>query len=68
MPNKDNVSWASMITGLLEHDHVEQTVQLFREMLLEEIRPDQMTLTATLTTCSALHSLGKGNEVHKYAL
>ena len=68
MPDKDNVSWASMITGFSEHDHAEQAVQLFREMLLEEIRPDQMTLTAALTACSALHSLEKGKEVHGYAL
>ncbi|WKA13339.1 hypothetical protein VitviT2T_030646 [Vitis vinifera] len=64
MPDKEYVLWASLISGFSEHDHAEQAVQLFREMLLEEIRPDQMTLTAALTACSALHSLEKGKEVH----
>lgn len=67
MPDKDNVSWASMITGLSEHNRAEQAVQLFKKML-EEIRPDQMTLTAALTACSACRSLQKGKEVHGYAL
>ena len=68
MPDKDNVSWASMIAGFSEHGQAKKAVQLFKEMLLEEIRPDQMTLTAALTACSALHSLRKGKEVHGYAL
>ncbi|XP_050257597.1 pentatricopeptide repeat-containing protein At1g74600, chloroplastic [Quercus robur] len=65
---KDNVSWASMIAGFAEHGCSDQAIQLFREMLLEEIIPDQMTLTATLTACSALRSIRKGKELHGYAL
>lgn len=68
MPDKGNVLWASLISGFSEHDYAEQAVQLFREILLEEIRPDQMTLTAAPSACSALHFLEKGKEVHGYAL
>ena len=68
MPDKDHVLWASPIFGFSEHDYAEQAVQLFREILLEEIRPDQMTLTAALTACSALHFLEKEEEVHGYVL
>ena len=66
--DKDNVSWASMIAGFAEHGCSDQAIQLFREMLFEEIIPDQTTLTATLTACSALRSLQKGKEIHGYAL
>ncbi|KAL6965940.1 hypothetical protein U1Q18_048508 [Sarracenia purpurea var. burkii] len=65
---KDNVSWASMISGLAEHGCADQAFQLFREMLFEEAVPDEMTLTAVLTACSAIHSLIIGKEVHGYAL
>ncbi|KAE8124039.1 hypothetical protein FH972_018951 [Carpinus fangiana] len=66
--DKDNVSWASMIAGCTEHGCADRAIQLFREMLFEEITPDQMTLTATLTACSVLRSLRKGKEIHGYAL
>ncbi|KAG7954874.1 hypothetical protein I3843_11G042900 [Carya illinoinensis] len=65
---RDNVSWASMIAGFAEHGCADQAIKSFGEMLLEEIVPDQMTLTATLTACSALRSLQKGKEIHGYAL
>ncbi|KAB1199314.1 hypothetical protein CJ030_MR0G025173 [Morella rubra] len=65
---KDNVSWASMIAGFVEHGCADQAIQLFGEMLLEKIIPDQMTLTATLTACSALSTIRKGKEIHGYAL
>ncbi|GAV57839.1 PPR domain-containing protein/PPR_2 domain-containing protein [Cephalotus follicularis] len=68
IPVRDNVSWASMISGFAEHGCADQAVQLFREMLSEKTRPDQMTLTAILTACSALFSLQRGREIHGYAL
>ncbi|XP_068306176.1 pentatricopeptide repeat-containing protein At1g74600, chloroplastic-like [Pyrus communis] len=68
IPDKDNVSWASMISGFVEHGSADQALQLYREIPLEEIVPDQMTLTAILTVCSALRSLWTGKEIHCHAL
>ncbi|XP_052179492.1 pentatricopeptide repeat-containing protein At1g74600, chloroplastic [Diospyros lotus] len=65
---KDNVSWASMIAGFAEHGHADQGIKLFRKMLFEETKPDEMSLTAVLTACSALHSLNTGKQVHGYAV
>ncbi|XP_010269714.1 PREDICTED: pentatricopeptide repeat-containing protein At1g74600, chloroplastic [Nelumbo nucifera] len=66
--DKDEISWASMITGFAEHGCADQAFHLFREMVLEEIRPDEISLTAILTACSSLQSLKKGKEVHGQAL
>ncbi|OMO79160.1 hypothetical protein COLO4_24524 [Corchorus olitorius] len=68
IPVHDNVSYASMIAGFTEHGYAEQAVQLFKDMLSEDIRPDQMTLTATLSAYSSLHCLDKGKEIHGYAI
>ncbi|TQD92027.1 hypothetical protein C1H46_022431 [Malus baccata] len=68
IPDKDNVSWASMIAGFVEHGCADQALQLYREIPLEEIVPDQITLTAILTACSALCSLRTGMEIHCHAL
>ncbi|XP_059642026.1 pentatricopeptide repeat-containing protein At1g74600, chloroplastic [Cornus florida] len=65
---KDVVSWASMIAGFAEHGCADRAIQLFREMLFVKTRPDEMTLTAVLTACSALHFLKTGKEIHGYAL
>ncbi|KAF3437705.1 hypothetical protein FNV43_RR20461 [Rhamnella rubrinervis] len=68
IPQKDNVSWASMIAGFAEHGFADQALMLFREMLSDEIILDNMTLNAILSACSALHSLQIGKEIHGYAL
>ncbi|GAB4845483.1 hypothetical protein Ancab_038891 [Ancistrocladus abbreviatus] len=68
IPEKDIVSWASMIFGFSENGHAEKAVKLFRNMLLKEIRPDQATLVGVLTSFSALGTSLKGKEVHGYAI
>ncbi|XVF11934.1 hypothetical protein REPUB_Repub08aG0071000 [Reevesia pubescens] len=68
IPVHDNISWASMIAGFTEHGYAEQAVQMFKDMLSEEAKPDQMTLTATLPACSSFHCLRKGKEIHGYAI
>ncbi|XWS51121.1 hypothetical protein CRYUN_Cryun12cG0149400 [Craigia yunnanensis] len=68
IPVHDNISWASMIAGFTEHGYAEQAVQMFKDMLSEETKPDQITLTATLSACSSLHCLHKGKEIHGYAV
>ncbi|XP_077213338.1 pentatricopeptide (PPR) repeat-containing protein [Tasmannia lanceolata] len=68
MPEKDGVSWTSMIAGFAEHGLAYEAFLLFRDMLCEEIEPDQITLSAILLACSAHQSIWKGKEVHGYAL
>ncbi|XP_022727896.1 pentatricopeptide repeat-containing protein At1g74600, chloroplastic-like isoform X1 [Durio zibethinus] len=68
IPVHDNISWASMIAGFTEHGYAEQALQMFKDMLSEETKPDQMTLTATLSACSSLHCLCKGKEIHGHAI
>lgn len=64
---KDNVSWASMISGFAEHGCPDRALQLFKEMLSEEIVPDDRTLISTLTAISDLRFLHTGKEIHGYA-
>ncbi|KAI9119474.1 hypothetical protein K1719_009350 [Acacia pycnantha] len=57
VPDKDNVSWASMIAGFVEQGYAGHAFQLFKEMMSQEISPDYLTLTAILTACYALSFL-----------
>lgn len=65
---KDNVAWASMISGFTEHGHQEEAVQLFGKMLSEGCAPDQMTLNAILTAVGSLSWVRQGKEIHAVAL
>ncbi|XP_010678537.1 pentatricopeptide repeat-containing protein At1g74600, chloroplastic [Beta vulgaris subsp. vulgaris] len=67
LPVKDIVSWASMIYGFVEHGYSHKAIQLFREMLLAERKPDQITLMGVLTACSSLVIPLIGKEIHGYA-
>ncbi|KAI3685109.1 hypothetical protein L6452_34343 [Arctium lappa] len=66
IPDKDNVSWGSMIAGFTEHGCPYQAIELFREMLLQDVILDETTLTAVLAACSSLRSLKIGKEIHGF--
>ncbi|CAI9757534.1 unnamed protein product [Fraxinus pennsylvanica] len=50
------------------HGLADKAIMLFREMLFEEFIPDEMSLSAGLSACSALRSLEIGKEIHGFAL
>ncbi|KAI3785790.1 hypothetical protein L1987_44915 [Smallanthus sonchifolius] len=66
IPDKDNVSWASMISGFTEHSYAYQAIELFREMLLVDVVLDETTLAACLAACSSLRFLKTGKEIHGF--
>ncbi|KAK9748049.1 hypothetical protein RND81_02G031800 [Saponaria officinalis] len=66
LPNKDVVSWGSMISGFAEHGLADKAIELFREMLAVGERPDQVPLVGLLTAYAFQGSLVKGKEVHGY--
>lgn len=68
LERKDTISWALMITGFVQNGSATKAIYCFREMLSEEIVPNEMTLTAILTACSALCLLRTGREVHGFSL
>ncbi|KAL6959666.1 Pentatricopeptide repeat-containing protein [Sarracenia purpurea var. burkii] len=52
MPYVDSVSWNAMIAALGQHGHGVQALELFEQMLKEDILPDRITFLTILTTCS----------------
>ncbi|ONK73865.1 uncharacterized protein A4U43_C03F370 [Asparagus officinalis] len=68
MDERDSISWTSMVSGFAVHGHAEKAFQLFREMVLEGVHPDQTTLSAVLMACYDSQFLMKGKQIHAYAL
>ncbi|XP_071716805.1 pentatricopeptide repeat-containing protein At1g25360 [Rutidosis leptorrhynchoides] len=52
MPCLDSVSWNAMIAALGQHGHGAQAVDLYEQMLKEQIVPDRITFLTILTSCS----------------
>ncbi|KAL8225631.1 hypothetical protein R6Q57_018188 [Mikania cordata] len=52
MKSVDSVSWNSMIAALGQHGHGGQAVDVFEQMLKEDIVPDRITFLTILSSCS----------------
>ncbi|KAL5708086.1 hypothetical protein ACHQM5_018920 [Ranunculus cassubicifolius] len=52
MPHVDSVSWNAMIAALGQHGHGVQALDLFKQMLEENISPDRITFLTILSACS----------------
>ncbi|EXB53614.1 hypothetical protein L484_005164 [Morus notabilis] len=52
MPCVDSVSWNAMIAALSQHGRGVQAIELFEQMLKEDIRPDRITFLTILSACS----------------
>ncbi|CAH9080828.1 unnamed protein product [Cuscuta epithymum] len=64
MPEKDVVSWTTLISGYLpERNHI-QIVRLFCEMRREGVIPNGFTLSTVLKGCSMCLNLEFGKQLH----
>ncbi|KAL6571975.1 hypothetical protein OROMI_012933 [Orobanche minor] len=52
MPCLDSVSWNAMIAAFGQHGHGARALEIFEEMLEEQILPDQITFLTVLSACS----------------
>ncbi|CAA0820267.1 Pentatricopeptide repeat-containing protein [Striga hermonthica] len=49
---KDLISWNAMIHGLAIHGHGPKALQLFNEMRIQGLKPDNVTFVGVLSACS----------------
>lgn len=66
--DKNVVCWSAMLAGYEQNSDFEEALRLFRRMLFEEAKPNEVTLVSAVSACSGLGSLRLGKTVHKYAL
>ncbi|KAH9293088.1 hypothetical protein KI387_041706 [Taxus chinensis] len=63
-PQRNASSWNAMIAGYVQNGHGEQAVQLFSQMLREDVRSDETTFASVVTACASLAALQQGKQVH----
>ncbi|KAK6150247.1 hypothetical protein DH2020_017772 [Rehmannia glutinosa] len=71
IPQRDQVSWNSMINALCKYEEWLLALEAFRIMGLERIEPSSFTLVSVALACSNLNrhdGLRLGKQVHGYSL
>eukprot|EP01018_Ginkgo_biloba_P010467 Gb_28795 [translate_table: standard] len=68
MPQKNVVSWTTMIAGYAQHGSVEEALRLFSEMPWEGMKPNQFTFATVLGICASEASMELGWQVHACTL
>lgn len=65
---KNMISWTAIISACGDHGKAAMGLRFFNEMLLEDIEPNEFTLTSVLSLCCAMLSLGVGTQVHSLCI
>lgn len=60
------ISWNAMIAGISHAGKVDQTYQLFREMIGSGMQPNEVTVIVMLSLCTRVMNLKHGQELHCY--
>ncbi|KAL6966470.1 hypothetical protein U1Q18_032250 [Sarracenia purpurea var. burkii] len=67
MPQRDVVSWTTMVCGFAQSGFCEEAVRLFQDMLQRgEAKPNEATVVNVLSACSLLCDLSLGRWLHAY--
>ena len=64
MPERDVVSWSTMITGYVQNGLLEDGLECFRDMTETRVRPNEAILVTLLSVSAQLGLLGYGGVVH----
>ncbi|KAH6766631.1 Tetratricopeptide repeat superfamily protein [Perilla frutescens var. hirtella] len=66
MPERDVISWNSMIDGLAQNGFVEEAIEIFCRLEGEGVRPNDVTMVGVLTACRKKLDVKVGRWVHAY--
>ncbi|KAF6156599.1 hypothetical protein GIB67_014578 [Kingdonia uniflora] len=68
MHERNVVVWTLMVTRYAQCGSPKDAVDLFREMLMSEFRPDRFTLSSVISACAELESFELGEQLHSLAI
>ncbi|XP_022899217.1 pentatricopeptide repeat-containing protein At2g22070-like [Olea europaea var. sylvestris] len=65
MPERNLVSWNSMIVGFLQNKLYDETVEFFVHVVRDDlINPDQVSFSSVLSACANVRGVDMGRQVH----
>lgn len=66
MPSRDVVAWSAMISGYAQRGCCREALDLFRDMQLAGVQPNEVTMVGVLSACAAAGALETGRWVHSF--
>ncbi|KAJ7539126.1 hypothetical protein O6H91_11G077500 [Diphasiastrum complanatum] len=64
LPNRNLVSWNTMISAYAQNGSGHQALELFEKMQEEDIKPDGISFVSALKACGLIRSIDKGKVIH----
>nr|BAJ53121.1 JHL07K02.11 [Jatropha curcas] len=64
MPDRDVVTWNSMIGGYVRNGKFEEALRSFQAMLSSNVEPDKFTFASVITACARLGALNHAQWLH----
>ncbi|KAD6453273.1 hypothetical protein E3N88_07978 [Mikania micrantha] len=68
LPDKDCVSWCSMIAACVQNGLFDEGLILFRQMLSANIKPTPVSCSSIIPACAHLTTLPLGQQLHGYII
>ncbi|CAN4082397.1 unnamed protein product [Withania somnifera] len=68
MPSKDPVSWFALLCGCVQNGMAKEAMQIFCDMIANNIQPDATVMVKILGACSELGVLQLTSCLHSYAI
>ncbi|KAH7438916.1 hypothetical protein KP509_04G036800 [Ceratopteris richardii] len=68
LPDRDVVSWNTMIVAHTEHGNFQEALECYEQMQIAKIVPDSWTMSSMLKVCASLGALEQGKELHNKSL
>lgn len=62
--HRDVISWSTMIAAYSQNGHGQEALELFKQMQLEGIKADRISLLCVLDACASLVALEQGLRIH----
>lgn len=63
MPHQNRISWTSMMVAFTQNGHGKEALQLFQQMQLESVTPDNVAFVCALDACACLAALEEGRAI-----
>jgi len=68
MPETDNISWSTLISGYVQIGRSDMALQLFFSMLNSSVEPNEITLGSALSAIADSGTLDQGRWIHEYII
>ncbi|KAL0015296.1 hypothetical protein SO802_002365 [Lithocarpus litseifolius] len=68
LPQRDSISWNSIIAGCVQNGLFDEGLQFFRKMLKAKIKPRHVSFSSIMPACAHLTSLHLGKQLHGYII